>query len=201
LQIWDSKIDLPQIDGTPVNKDIPCNVMSIPKIRDGKLEWLQIIRSNDFLLGVQHNFVQFTCIQEIMAGWLGFECGSYNQISDSLHEYTHDEADILSSTPLAQVITNTDSLALPKTKSELLWEELGRRIELMIDPELKQGKIEHYLRWDAPQAYQNILAVLVAEAARRHKWMDTAAGAMSTCNNPVYQEMWKHWCLRMSLPR
>ena len=26
LQIWDSSIDLPQPDGTPVDKDIPCNL-------------------------------------------------------------------------------------------------------------------------------------------------------------------------------
>ena len=78
LQIWDSSIDLPQPDGTPVDKDIPCNVMSLLKVRDGKLEWLQVIRSNDLFLGVPHNFVQFMCLQEIMAGWLGVECGAYH---------------------------------------------------------------------------------------------------------------------------
>ena len=69
LQIWDSRIDLPAPDGTPADSDIPCNVVAMPKLRDGKLEWLQVIRSNDMFLGVPHNFVQFTSIQEMLAGW------------------------------------------------------------------------------------------------------------------------------------
>lgn len=193
LQIWDPKLDLPTVDGKPVDKDVPCNLASVLKIRDGKLEWLQIIRSNDLFLGVPHNLVQFTCLQEIIAGWLGVQCGSYNQISDSLHVYTRDEAHIQRSVPLELAISNEDSLALSRKESELVWEELGRRIELMITPELRQGELEQHLRWDGSQAYRNILAVLVAETARRRKWTDTAAGAMATCTNPAYREMWSRW--------
>ena len=87
LQIWDSRIDMPKPDGTPVSKDVPCNVISMLKVRDGKLEWSQIIRSNDLFLGLPHNLVQFTSLQEIVAGWLNIECGTYNQISDSMHIY------------------------------------------------------------------------------------------------------------------
>ena len=193
LQIWDTALDLPQADGTPVNPDIPCNVISLLKIRDGKLEWLQIIRSNDLFLGVPHDVVHFTCIEEIMAGWLGIQCGSYSQVSDSLHVYTHDESNILSSIPLPHVPSNEDSLALPRKESQLVWEELGRRIELMITPQLGRGELDQHLRWDAPQAYRNILAVLVAETARRRGWTDTADSAMATCTNPVYAEMWNRW--------
>lgn len=201
LQIWDSSIDLPQSDGEPVDPDIPCNVISLPKIRGGKLQWLQIIRSNDLFLGVPHDFVQFTCLQEIMAGWLGVECGSYNQISDSLHLYTRDEENVMDSMPLERVAANTDSLALPQKDSELAFRELEHRIERMIAPGLEQGDLERLSRWDAaPQPYRNILAVLVAEAARRHGQMETASGAMSSCTNPVYQELWTRWLTRVSLP-
>ena len=70
LQIWDAKADMPHEDGRPVFDDIPCNVVSLLKVRDGALEWMQVIRSNDVFKGVPHNFVQFTSLQEIMAGWL-----------------------------------------------------------------------------------------------------------------------------------
>ena len=125
LQIWDSSIDLPQPDGTPVDKDIPCNVMSLLKVRDGRLEWLQVIRSNDLFLGVPHNFVQFMCLQEVMAGWLDVDCGAYHQVSDSLHLYEHDEESVLGSAPLPDLPPNTDSLALPKTESETAFGELA----------------------------------------------------------------------------
>ncbi|MBI4524759.1 MAG: hypothetical protein HY695_13225 [Deltaproteobacteria bacterium] len=201
LQIWDSTVDLPYSDGAPVDPDIPCNVISLPKVRDGKLQWLQIIRSNDIFLGVPHDFVQFTCLQEIIAGWLGVECGSYNQISDSLHLYSRDEKNVAKSRPLEKVVVNTDSLALPLKESELAFRELEQRIERMIVPELKQGELERLSCWDgAPQAYRNILAVLVAEAARRRGQMETAIGTMSSCTNPVYQELWTRWLSRVSLP-
>ena len=194
LQIWDSSIDLPQADGAPVDPDIPCNVISMPKVRDGKLEWLQVIRSNDLFLGVPHNFVQFTCLQEIMAGWLGIQCGSYNQISDSLHLYTRDEKNVWDSRPLAYVAPNIDSIALPRKESELAFGELERKMERMTAPGLEQRELERISRWEAPtQAYRNMLAVLVAETARRRGWPDVVTGAMSTCTNPVFKELWTRW--------
>ena len=110
LQVWDSRIDLPAADGALADRDIPCNVVAMPKLRDGKLEWLQVIRSNDMFLGVPHNFVQFTSMQELLAGWLGVECGSYSQISDSLHVYDRDWKNVMASTALPSVSPNDDCL-------------------------------------------------------------------------------------------
>ena len=161
LQMWDSRIDMPKPDGTPVNKDVPCNVISMLKVRDGKLEWSQIIRSNDLFLGLPHNLVQFTSIQEIIAGWLNIECGTYNQISDSMHIYEDDKENIRKSLRSSQAILNTDSLALPRKESELVWKELEFRAERMRTKELKENGLTALSRWNTvPQAYQNILAVL-----------------------------------------
>ena len=199
LQIWDSEIDMPKTDGTPANKDVPCNVISMLKIRDGKLEWSQIIRSNDLFLGLPHNLVQFTSIQEIIAGWLNIECGTYNQISDSMHIYKDDKENIRKSLPPPRAILNTDSLALPRKESELAWKELELRTERMIADELKENKLTALSRWNtAPQAYQNILAVLAAEAARRHKWTDMADETMATvCTNPAFKYLWTEWRQRL----
>src|SRR5437773_2183491 len=46
LQIWDPSTDLPMEDGSPANPDIPCNICAFAKIRNRKLEWTQILRSN-----------------------------------------------------------------------------------------------------------------------------------------------------------
>ena len=40
LQIWDGKIDLPSSGGIEASNDIPCNLVSILKVRNGKLEWM-----------------------------------------------------------------------------------------------------------------------------------------------------------------
>jgi len=202
LQIWDAGRDMPLPDGTPIGPDIPCNVVSLPKVRDGKLEWFQIIRSNDLFLGVPYNLVQFTCLQEIMAGWLKIECGSYNQISDSLHLYTRDEKYVQRARLTANVASNADSLALPREESDAAFKELEHRIERMIVPELERSELERLCRWEAaPEAYQNVLAVLVAEAAHRRGQVDLTETAMSSCTNPLYHALWNRWRARVAASR
>ena len=200
LQIWDSSVDLPQPDGAPADQDVPCNVLSLLKVRAGKLEWLQVIRSNDLLLGVPYNLVQFTSLQEVMAGWLGVGCGAYHQVSDSLHIYDHDEGIVLTSALLPDLPSNTDSLALPKESSEAAFGELGRRIERMIVPSLQREQLERIVVWDeGPEAFRNMLAVLVSEIARRHEWPDISYSAMIACTNPLYKELWRRWLDRVSV--
>lgn len=194
LQIWDSRIDMPAADGTPSNSDIPCNVLAMPKIRDGKLEWLQVIRSNDMFLGVPHNFVQFTSLQEILSGWLGVECGSYTQISDSLHVYDRDWEKVVDSHPLPNISLSIDSLTLPRQESDRVFKELERRVEKMIDPETEPGTLEGLASWDSvPQGYRNIVYVLAAEALRRRGLREAATGIMQHCKSPVYQQLWSRW--------
>ena len=200
LQIWDSSVDLPQLDGAPAAQDIPCNVLSLLKVREGKLEWLQVIRSNDLFLGVPHNFIHFTCLQEVMAGWLGIECGAYHQVSDSLHMYDHDEETILVSAPLPDLPSNTDSLALPKVASEAAFRDLSQRVDRMIAPGLQREQLKRIAVWDeGPEAYRNMLAVLASEAARRRGWPDISDGTILACTNPLYKELWRRWLTRVSV--
>lgn len=194
LQIWDSSVDLPQPDGAPSAQDIPCNIVSLLKVRAGKLEWLQVLRSNDLFLGVPYDFVQFMSLQEVMAGWLGIGCGAYHQVSDSLHIYEHNEETVLASTLLPNLPSNTDSLALPKELSETAFKELGRRVELMIVPDIRRDQLERISVWeDGPEAFRNMLAVLVSEIGRRHKWSDISQRTMIACTNPLYRELWRRW--------
>ena len=195
LQIWDSRIDMPAVDGTPADTDIPCNLLAMPKIRDGKLEWLQIIRSNDMFLGVPHNFVQFTCLQEVLAGWLGVQCGTYNQISDSLHVYDRHWEKVVNSPPLPCIAPNGDYLDLPRQESDRAFKELEHRVEQMIHPDTEPDALEALSFWDsAPQSYRNIGTVLAAEALRRRGLAESAVRTMSRCTNPAYQQLWSRWC-------
>ena len=190
---------MPNPDGTPVNDDIPCNVLSLPKTRDGRLEWLQVIRSNDVFRGLPYNLVQFTSLQEILAGWLNIECGTYNQVSDSLHVYERNAESVLASYTLPDVAFNTDNLALPKDESDRIFRELEGRIEQLIDPDLRPGELKRLASWEsAPQAYQNIMTVLAAETFRRQGATESAIEAMSSCTNPAYQKLWAQWLVRTS---
>lgn len=196
LQIWDSLKDFPDEEGNPVNPDIPCNITSLLKIRDGKLEWMQIMRSNDLFRGVPYNFIQFTSIQEILAGWLNVEPGSYNQISDSLHLYQEDIKLVKADLP-GDVAQNTDSLCLLKEESDVVLAKLNSCIEAMIAPHLTQETLQMLLdKADVPTSYHNLLLVVGAEASRRRGWLNLAQTLMMKCSNPVLTQVWERWFIR-----
>lgn len=193
LQIWSGQLDLPRPRGVEASADIPCNLLSMLKVREGKLEWTQIIRSNDLFRGLPYNFVQFTTMQEIVAGWLGLEVGSYNQVSDSLHIYMSDIS-TLANSPGITVEPNNDSLRLPKKQSDRIFLEMARLTEKIISPRLTAVEIVRLFKnFKGPQAYKNIMAVLCAEAVRRRKDVGAMGDIIGACSNPVYRQLFHRW--------
>lgn len=196
LQIWDGKIDLPGDDGTPVSADIPCNLLSLLKVRDGRLEWTQVMRSNDIFRGIPYDFVQFTCLQEILAGWLGVEIGAYCHVSDSLHAYLKDLPKILTAFP-AKPEADTSSLTLPYEDSEAVFRDLAKSVERMIGSECSVNDLLAALHSsNLPSAYKDMLAVLTAEAMRIRGIVPAYSEAIATCANPLFRQLWGRWLER-----
>lgn len=196
LQIWDPRIDLPTEDGTPVSPDIPCNVCSILKVRDGKLEWTQVMRSNDVFLGLPYNIVQFTTLQEVMAGWLGLNPGSYVHMSDSLHLYERDAEAAFQSTNNANK-RNEESLALPKDASDAIWRRMSDEVDKLIQPRLSRSELKRLGAVNGyPEPYANLMRILVAEAARRRRSRELADSVAARCTNSMLSHLWHRWCAR-----
>lgn len=83
LSIWDPKLDL----GMP-SKDIPCNDLIMLDTRDGNLNIMVSCRSNDFIWGTYGaNVVQFSMLQEYLAGRVEVPVGWYDQVSFNYHAY------------------------------------------------------------------------------------------------------------------
>lgn len=83
LQIWSAEKDL-----NKTSKDIPCNDMVQFEIDQGVLNMNVFNRSNDMIWGAYGaNAVQFSMLQEYIAGRLGVPVGVYNQISCNFHIY------------------------------------------------------------------------------------------------------------------
>ena len=199
LQIWDATMDFPSDSGAPVADDIPCNVCSMLKVRNGRLEWSQIMRSNDVFLGLPHNFVQFMTLQEVLAGWIGVEPGAYTHFTDSLHLYDKDADNAFSSAEVPMVATS-DSLALPKHESDPIWREMNRRVDLLVQKEFTPKEYGNIARLDdAPKAFSSLMAVVAADAARRWKSLDGVCAAISLCDNPQLKQLWERWAERKGL--
>ena len=205
LEIWDARSDFPAVDGSPVSEDIPCNVCSMLKVRDGRLDWMQIMRSNDLFLGTPHNFVQFTMLQEIIAGWLGLDIGGYGHFSDSLHAYEAygDQVDKYSIAQIVPTATNPDRLGLPKAESDIMLRKVMGILEAFTSTDLSVTKFrDHCTLDDLPEAYRNLIFIVAADAARRRMAADGARRkdwnaimdrAAASCTNPVLRLAWDGW--------
>lgn len=197
LQIWDAATDLPNEDGSPRNADIPCNLCSILKVRSGHLDWTQIMRSNDLHRGLPYNFVQFTILQEVLAGWLGLTLGVYHHWSDSLHAYIRDLGKFTLTNGLS-VDLNNDSLAMSRDQGEPLVLELRQRIFDLTSPDLKSVDLQELAAMrSAPVGYRNLVTILAAESARRRGWYDLADEIASSCTNPQLSRAWTAWKMRV----
>lgn len=96
IQMWDPVADLGQSF-----KDVPCNLIAVPRIRETPEErpiaqgYTQRVmdltvfnRSNDFKWGMAGaNAVQFSILLEYLAGRVGVAPGTYTQISTNAHLY------------------------------------------------------------------------------------------------------------------
>jgi thymidylate synthase len=193
LQIWDGTEDLPTETGGARRTDIPCNLISMLKVRGNRLHWTQIVRSNDLILGVPYNFVQFSMLQEILSGWIGVDVGAYTHFSDSLHLYDRDLAK--SGLPNSELPrANTDNLALPRRHSESVLAALETSVNALIDPASTRADFETALALgEYPEAYHNLLAIMGARAARKRSWLDLSDACAARCTNPALQQLWRRW--------
>lgn len=192
MQIYDVIKDFPIDNGKPRSEDIPCNICSLLKVRDGKLEWSQIMRSNDILLGMPYDFVQFTSLQEILAGWLELEVGSYNHYSDSLHLYCRDINKI--GIGQEEDVVNSDSLALEREVSERIFKEIYSRMIALTGKDISEGEVLSLAQLESEYtAYNNIMLMIAAYVAKKHLNNDVVDELIMKCSNSTYIKMWDRW--------
>lgn len=77
------------------HKDIPCTCTLQFLIRNGKLNMITSMRSNDAYLGLPHDIFCFTMLQEIVARSLNIEPGVYKHVVGSLHLYEKNYKDAI----------------------------------------------------------------------------------------------------------
>lgn len=198
LQIWNPATDMPYPDGKARAPDIPCNICSLLKVRGGKLYWTQILRSNDIFRGVPFNFVQFTFLQEVMAGWLGLDVGSYAQISDSLHCYDDTRERLLSYVVEADPPMDVDDFRIAKAVFDRAFGTVKAIMDSLtgesIHPEQLQLIIEKNI---IPACYCNLLYICAAEAARRHNNPELVWPLVSRCQSSSLKQLMKGWLDRV----
>lgn len=187
LLYWDPLQDMPLLNGKSQSSDIPCNICSMLKIRDGKLEWTQVMRSNDVFKGLPYNLVQFTSLQEILAGWLGVEVGTYTHLSDSLHLYgqdinccaKHDIDDL-----------NKESISISKADFESVISEMSSRLERIATEELSSKELKKLaILGSKYEAYNNMMLIICSYASNKSNYDALTKELLSRCSNTLYVKM------------
>ncbi len=192
ILIWDPQKDFPNKNGESANADIPCNICSLLKIREQKLEWTQIMRSNDVFRGTPYNFVQFTCLQEILAGWLEVEVGSYTHFCDSLHLYTSDIDNLLVTNDTK--LTNPDNLMLTRNQFVHVINEIYNNMSIIAKNKISKLDLAKLAELKINEkAYCNIMYIISAYAARKLGYTELEKELVEKCSNALYVHMWESW--------
>lgn len=192
ILIWDPRTDYPDEMGKPVNDDIPCNICSLLKVRNNRLEWTQIMRSNDIYLGLPYNFIQFTSLQEIIAGWLRIDVGSYCHYSDSLHLYHKDIPNIKISEEVN--IENEDSLMVTKDECYAIVNQVYKNMIEIALKNISENELFILCELDTKvPAYRNIMYIIALYAADRKGYKDLSQELKEKCTNDLYLYLWDAW--------
>lgn len=205
LQIWNPIQDLPEKDGSPTSQDVPCNISSLLVIRDKRLYWTQIMRSNDLMLGLPYNIIQFTMLHEFFASWLNCELGEYVHISNSMHVYENSlkRHEAINSPKTLNVANKTLSINQTFEESSNLlssiYEDL-KIISMINSKNVNTGDLLHSIfsplsdkNKNRPESIQNMLCVIGSDAARRHGYIDLANILISKCSEIHLRIAAKHW--------
>lgn len=197
LSIWDPRLDLPYSDGQPRAPDVPCNLVSMLKARGGYLDWTQVMRSNDVYRGLPHNIVQFTMLQEIVAGWANLRPGTYTHWSDSLHVYLNDSKLDPRAGRTEALPANNDSIVLSRSEFDSAWPQIERVANAVIDERCTGAELIRMLKESSlPTGWKNILWIVVAEGIRRRGTDPTEA--LSHQTNPMFATLWRNWANRIA---
>lgn len=86
ISMWDRQIDQDRFGG---KERVPCTMYYQPLIRDGKLDMIYNIRSNDLYEHWAYDVWLSIALQEYMAEKLGVEVGTFYQFIGSLHSYAY----------------------------------------------------------------------------------------------------------------
>ena len=101
---------------TMPTKDVVCTTTLQFMVRDGKLDLIVNMRSNDFVKGLTYDVFQFTLLQELMAAELdGIKLGRYVHIANNLHLY---ESDVDMVTKMIASGINKNYKLLPKIPAD-----------------------------------------------------------------------------------
>lgn len=163
--------------------DVACTVYLQFIARDGELNCIACLRSQDMLWGYPYDTQAFQWIQEMMAGVLGLDLGFYEHRMNSCHYYTDREEEVLTSAEECTYRELPDCRLREYDVQEVM-QTLDRGLR-----KARSGEIPQFVMSDLPEFYEDWLRFMtVYEQARLHDNENEAwEFASSIQNNVLFQ--------------
>jgi thymidylate synthase len=162
-----------------MSSDVSCALSLQFLIRDGRLEAIATMRSNDVILGLPYDVFLFTMLQEMMACELQLEVGRYHHFVGSLHLYDRD---------LETAKGISDSRALISEPMPIMRSLDGLASMLDSERRLRNGEVTDIIQSPTPSYWDDLASVIQYRNARR--W-DKQQRIDALVNVPLYQSLIK----------
>jgi thymidylate synthase len=191
MQSWDAERDFP----TPEPKrEVPCVIGRQCILRDGRLHWVERMRSNDLMFGTPNDIVYATVAQEILAGWLGVELGIYTHQATSMHVYERHWDELHGIEQIGGPYPeNVTDLRLPYAAWVTIWSDVVDAALALTAHSAPTMLADIYTRTvTLPYGYRQWIAVLAAEALRRRGAV-TEAYQMIEHAGDYWASGWLQW--------
>lgn len=191
INVWNPSNDRGwKMEEKHVTADRACNVMAHAMIRGGKLDWLQIVRSNDLLWGVPYNWMQWTHVQEYVANQVGVPLGKYIHVADSLHVYDYhwDEAQQIEEFDLYNYLGDHEPMGVLNGPALTVIGSLEDSVRKTdpVDAIAYLSRALHERSDSIPLYWQQVLYQFLAHALYKKDRDETALEILMTECDPVY---------------
>lgn len=163
--------------------DVACTLYLHFIVRDGKLHVTSNMRSQDIYWGYTYDVVAFQWLQEVIAGILDLDLGTFTHQMNSLHYYEDREEDVLNSPNFASPDTCPDCRVDEATLNDIM-EDLGSVLTLA-----RNGQDTRAPNW-WPAFYRDWAHVMIGyEMVRFHDKSDIAESLVQE----IEQDQWANW--------
>jgi thymidylate synthase len=176
IQLFDPEAD------TCGHKDVPCTLGYRFFLRDSLLHMHTTMRSQDLWLGFCYDIFTATILQELLAGWLGAQPGSYVLSIDSLHLYAHD-------LPKARRLPAAAGPAVPMAPLVTPWESLDDLLASVISGTAPAGA-----------GWADLACVLASYRTRKAGDHHTARATVASSPGPLAAALYR-WYDRLDRDR
>lgn len=177
IQIFEAK-DIENVN----YKEIPCTCTLQFILRQGKLNLIVFMRSNDAFFGLPHDVFVFTMIQELVARSVNVELGEYIHSVGSLHLYEKDKPAVEIFLSEGRQSTQKNMDAMPEGDQWNIVDKL-----LVIEANIREGNVIDHSKLEIDEYWRRVVFLLETHRCIKTVNLDGIKEQRENLKNTVFK--------------